>query len=129
MSHMFTEADVTPFTLYHRPKSTWVTRADLEEFRRSVLEKDPSFQPEFLTAILFHECRPNLTAEMRGLLKSWGATEYAGNQFSLDSDKLASGPYFVIDEHIFQPWRMYPDSNLTMTMSFRPELVGSIECR
>ncbi|KAK4139099.1 uncharacterized protein C8A04DRAFT_33437 [Dichotomopilus funicola] len=45
---------LTPFTLYSIRHGDKITGPKLEDFRRNILEQDPTFQPEFLSHIVFY---------------------------------------------------------------------------
>lgn len=117
----------TPFTLYSTRHGDKITASHLEDFRGNILEQDPSFQPGFLGHIIFYGSEDSgveLQPSAVSLLNSWNKAKWCFVE-NRDGCVFAPGPYIAYHGRVWQPWRIYSDGNLTMTMTFKPETTGN----
>ncbi|KAH6974099.1 amidase signature domain-containing protein [Ilyonectria sp. MPI-CAGE-AT-0026] len=112
----------TPFILYNIRDGVAVSEAQLQDFRSGILEPDVSFQANILQLIVFYgteEAVVYLQPSAIQLLKEVWKAEWEFAKFP-NMSNLDSGPYLGYEGHIFQPWRIYHDQNLTMTVTYQP---------
>jgi hypothetical protein len=106
------------------PRGNSVSDSYLRDFRRTHLETDDIFQPVFLTRIVFYgakETDVDLEPSAVSLLDSWETKQWHFTEIKEVFDKYAPGPYVAHQGVIWEPWRVYEDSNLAMTVSFLPQ--------
>lgn len=124
---LHTNRQATPFILLNINGGASISETQLRDFR-SLLEADPSFQADFLRLIVFQgaeegdvDLQPPALELLHGEWKSaWEFGKFRG------MPALDSGPYIGYQGRIFQPWRLYHDENLTMTMTYQPRH-GSVQ--
>ncbi|KPM44210.1 hypothetical protein AK830_g2374 [Neonectria ditissima] len=93
-----------------------------KDFRSRVLEPEISCQTDFLRLIVFYgadESAVDFRPSAVQLLKeTWKADwEFAK---STNASVFDDGLYVGYQGRIFQPWRIYHDENLTMTVTYQP---------
>ncbi|KAK7408490.1 hypothetical protein QQX98_009357 [Neonectria punicea] len=109
---LITRRDATPFILYNISEGATISETHLEDFRS---------RTDFLRLIVFYGAEESgldlQTSAVQLLKETWKA----GWEFTKfpNAPVFDGGLYVGYRGRIFQPWRIYHDENLTMTVTYQ----------
>lgn len=100
-----------------------ITDSYLQTFRSLYLDPDDIFQPVFLHTVIFYGCDEadvGLKSSAISLLTAWHTKEWRFVKQAVEDDGYAPGPYLVLQDKVYEPWRVYNDDNLAMMLTLKP---------
>jgi Amidase len=108
-------------------EATFFGKDDLQSFIADARDSDDVFQESFLQHVLFLSKVTNrpisLGEGVETLLQSYG-NERIDLLYLKDDivDALPTGPYVAHQKHLWQPWRIYSDTQSAFMVSLEPRL-------
>ncbi|KAI9154909.1 Scytalone dehydratase-like protein Arp1 [Paramyrothecium foliicola] len=120
----FRDSDLPAFVLLPVACGATITDSYIRDFRDRHLETDDIFQPNFLDRVIFYgakETDVDIQPSAVSLLSSWQTKQWRFAELKAGAQDFAPGPYISHQETIWEPWRIYQDPNLAMTVSFLPQ--------
>jgi hypothetical protein len=100
-----------------------ITNASLKTFRSTHLDADDTFQPAFLSNIVFYgdeETDADPQPSAVSLLATWNTKRWHFVKSADEKNGIAPGPYVSYRGRIWEPRRIYTDDTLSMMVSFKP---------